>query len=780
MNNKKIKIILLSMSGIFILLFAGLFVYISQQITPEKVKRQMVTQLEKIFPGAKIEIGKVDIGIGLSISIDVTKFSIKSKKLKENDLFSVDNLRARIPLWAIFTRGGKAVIALDRPEVFYLENAATNNWSEAMGVVSTSTQAPSATSSNGTEIKNTSVNNTNIPALAYKSSLDFKLQEMSLRYQLKDNQKGQLKISKFLIKGLNLTVPTAFELDSEFKTNLDKGKQLSFQTLVIGQFNLADYLADKSINTLIMVSLSGVKANWAEYQIPDSKTEIKMKMLSTGEIQGGLKFSFNSRNNFESQFSVNKEKTLLSNIKTELFLQDLISIANMKDVEVKAGDSKFTLEGDVESLPDRILPRVKFKIAPELLVDTQDFNLKSSMDGFWKDSQFEIGALAKIFDGQIDITSRGKYLIEKRAGSKFILPALDIDVRMTDLKITKDYIQKMLYSPKVVSAMVKTQNDQSGNGAEVAKTSEIEKDKQISASSAGQSSGIDAKIQMTFNRIKIDKEDLSGKGRLIVSPSKIDLEKLDFSFTGGSGSVVESTKISSTTSSTTFNLGMNKINMKGFNAFLPPSLKSIEGIFSGTVGGSVEKKASAIKYDVNLNLDAHKGEIKGLNLTEKVQGILSSIPLLKDKIDAAKTYEVSSNFENLILKGNFKQDRYQIDKFEFIGIDKKIEMKGNGKIFPPPEKQSADLIVDFMDNTGKISALLEKNVGTKVLPMKLIGEGFSLRPDYGYTITKLAKSGFETKAKAKVQEKVMEKVQDVLGDKLKNPGVDKLFKSLFK
>lgn len=778
MKSNKVKIILGSLFGLFILLFAGVFFFVSQKVTPEAVRKQVVVQMEKVFPNAQVEIGKVDISIGFSIYIDLAKLSIRSKDAKGNDLFSVDDLRAKIPLWAIFTGGGKAIVNLDRPELYYSETANSNNWQTAMAMQNNTS---SSTTNSNTALENkantTTEQNETIPALFYKSSLDFKMQDMSVKYLLKDNQKGQLKISKFLIKGLNLVGPTAFELDSEFSASLDKRKKLTFQTLVIGQFNLSEYLKNKNISSLMMINLSSVKANWAEYQIPDSKTEIRMKVFPTGDIDGTVKFSFNSRNNFESQFSVKKEKTVLSNIKTELFLQDLIAIANMKEVEVKAGDSKFSLEGEIINSPTRISPRVKFKISPDVLVSTPDFNLKSSMDGFWKDGQFEVGALVKLFDGQIEITSRGKYLIEKKEGAKFVFPALDIDIRMSDLKITKDYIQKILYSPKAIVAKGGAVLDQKHSTPSTDEEAVVEKK---TVTEAPVSPGLTAKVQLNFNRIKIDKEDLSGKGRLVITPSKIDLEKLDFSFTGGSGTMAESTKITPTATLTSFKLGMNKINMKGFNAFLPASLKSVEGIFSGNVNGTVEKRVDNIKYDVTLNLDAHKGEIKGLNLTEKVQGLLSSIPLLKDKIDGAKAYEVSSNFESFSVKGNFKQDIYQIERFEFTGIDKKVEMKGNGKIFPPPEKQNADLNVDFLDNTGKISALLEKNVGTKVLPMKLIGEGFSLRPDYAYTLSKLAKSGFETKAKGKIQEKAMEKVKDILGDKVNKQGVEKLFKGFFK
>ena len=55
-----------------------------------------------------------------------------------------------------------------------------------------------------------------------------------------------------------------------------------------------------------------------------------------------------------------------------------------------------------------------------------------------------------------------------------------------------------------------------------------------------------------------------------------------------------------------------------------------------------------------------------------------------------------------------------------------------------------------------------KNTGSKVLPMKLSGPGFDLKPDYSYTINRLAKGAIKTKGEEKVKEAVLKNLDKVV------------------
>jgi hypothetical protein len=159
-----------------------------------------------------------------------------------------------------------------------------------------------------------------------------------------------------------------------------------------------------------------------------------------------------------------------------------------------------------------------------------------------------------------------------------------------------------------------------------------------------------------------------------------------------------------------------------------------------------------------LIADAKKGEIKKLNISDYINPLLANIPVVKDQVKD-KQVKIDGNFETLSMKGRFTNVLYNISSFEFIGIDKKIQLSGNGEIYPKVESgKLSSMEVNFVDNTGKISDVLQKNVGTKILPIKATGSGFDLKPDYAYTISKLAKGALKSKGEEKVKEAIQKNI----------------------
>jgi hypothetical protein len=144
-----------------------------------------------------------------------------------------------------------------------------------------------------------------------------------------------------------------------------------------------------------------------------------------------------------------------------------------------------------------------------------------------------------------------------------------------------------------------------------------------------------------------------------------------------------------------------------------------------------------------------------------------------------KQLKLDGNFETLNLKGRFTNAEYQLASFDFIGIDKKVQITGSGNIFPIAGKENSRMEVNFIDNTGKISDVLQKNVGTKVLPIKLSGPGFGLKPDYGYTVQKLAKGAMKTKGEEKLKEVVQKNIDKIVPENAKEK-VKGILNGLFK
>ena len=232
--------------------------------------------------------------------------------------------------------------------------------------------------------------------------------------------------------------------------------------------------------------------------------------------------------------------------------------------------------------------------------------------------------------------------------------------------------------------------------------------------------------------------------------------------------------IGKSSSESKFNFEMANLNLSSFKAFLPPVIENFAGTFTGKVNGSATmfKNGKPPVYDVNVLADAKKGEIKKLNISDYINPLLANIPMVKDKMKD-KPLKIDGNFESLTMKGRFTNALYNISTFDFIGIDKKVQITGSGDIYPQPgsSKMSA-MEVNFTDFTGKISDVLLKNVGTKVLPLRVTGPGFDLKPDYSYTISKLAKGAFKTKGEDKLKEVLQKNIDKIVPaaakDKVKN------------
>jgi hypothetical protein len=80
------------------------------------------------------------------------------------------------------------------------------------------------------------------------------------------------------------------------------------------------------------------------------------------------------------------------------------------------------------------------------------------------------------------------------------------------------------------------------------------------------------------------------------------------------------------------------------------------------------------------------------------------------------------------------KEKIFLDKMNFLGINKNIEIKGRGEL---SKTQNSQVFVEFIDHKGVISAPIKKYTGSNILRFKFIGSGYDLLPDYSYTVNSL-------------------------------------------
>jgi hypothetical protein len=747
MKSNKVKI-LVSVFAIFFLMVGGLFYYASTKLEPSEIKKMTIEQTKKVFPKSEVTLENVQIGWGLNFNINLEKLSIKAIRDNQKvEMLAVDQLVVKVPLWAILTGSGLIEVKLDAPQMAYHEFPTGNNWTYAMGDKLT----PEEKKAEELKDKNEESNSGSALALFGKSKINVKLSDVAVKYQLRDSSKGEIKVSRFLIKGLNFESSTAFEVASSANFIMKDQSQISFDTLAIGEFNVADLLKNGSVSSVVIVKLNNISKTGIEWKFPEITTNIDLLLKKDGELSGKLTTSFESQNKISANFKMTKEIEI-SDLSVDIILKDVAAIIGL-DKSIDMSKAKLSAKGNVLYSEDKkITANINFGISPGIVYTTEGISATTTVAGEFKKSDISIKIKTDILDGSVNTLISGIFDPNEKFDMAKLKP-FDIRVIASGMKVPEKLIRAKLWdkkppTEKLEEAPNKKENPLSGKEA-----------------STGASAGLPpSNVNVEWSNINIGGEDFSGRGRIITSLTSLAIDNMNFKFSKGTGKLSQTMMIGKTSSDSKFNFEMVNLNLSSFKSFLPPVIENFSGTFTGKVNGSATmfKAVKPPQYDVNVIADVKKGEIKKLNLSDYINPLLANIPVVKDQTKD-KQLKIDGNFETLTMKGRFTNTAYTITSFDFVGIDKKVQVNGSGEIYPQvgSNKLSA-MEVNFIDNTGKISDVLLKNVGTKILPLRVTGPGFDMKPDYNFTISKLAKGAFKTKGEEKMKEVINKNIDKLV------------------
>jgi hypothetical protein len=113
---------------------------------------------------------------------------------------------------------------------------------------------------------------------------------------LRDNSKGEVKVSRFLIKGLNFESSTAFEIASNAKFVMKDNSAVGFDTIAIGEFNVADLINNGSVSSLIIVKINNIFKTGLDWKFPEITTNVNFMLKKDGELSGKFTTSFEAQN----------------------------------------------------------------------------------------------------------------------------------------------------------------------------------------------------------------------------------------------------------------------------------------------------------------------------------------------------------------------------------------------------------------------------------------------------------------------------------------------------
>lgn len=760
--SKKFKYIILSSVILLAVLLGGMAYYVSTLLSPEEIKRVAIAELEKVFPKGRVELGKIKVGVGLSAQLKVTSLSVtpKSEDFTEA-LFSVEDIDVRIPYLAILRGGGSVEINISEPRLAYHAAQDENNWSWTMEKKADGPAKKDQASSSDTS-KSPTPGQVALPAFALQSEVNLNIKGLVVQYKLPE-QSGAINIQRLVLKNMNLKTPSAFEIDSAINLVLESGT-ISFSTLVIGEFDLSSLINNEDLSVRSLIKIRdlrgpGFSTGGQSLNLTTSST-ISPEGIIQSDISGELGSS-----SFKMSVLLDDGVVNVSSIDVSLLLAELMKMSGQTVANLNLQGSLFKLTGSAELNSKGLFPDLAFEVAPAASYTLNGNALTLSARGSQRNEKIELYTDVGLLGGKIETATKGVLNVNDPELDLKKMQPMDSSIVVKEIKLTRSFLQSLLYPPvtKEEQPVVKDANKKEAQ--EVAAPIILPR----------------GTLTLQIENVVLDDKQLNGNGKVLVGLDRIVTDKFKFNYSEGEGSLTHTTNlVKNGEIKNTFNFQMNKLNLAGLDAFLPPVIKGVRGIFTGSAKGEVDLLTAAPpQYKIDLAVSATQGEIVGLNLSGPINQLLSTLPILQGKIPADRTYEFDESFETLLLRGKFTHQKYDINRYEFKGIDNKVEVKGEGFVSPMGTAGASQLTLTVKDNTGKISEVLQKNVGMTELPVRLVGQEFGLKPDIEYTLSRVAKSALKNEVKKRVTPEVQEKVEQKVDEqinRLKEQGKEQLNK----
>ncbi len=805
--NAKWKVI-----GILLLVTAsltfGAIFYAYKSLNPAEIKKIVKSQIETIFPNASVEMDDIHIGLGFNFKLSVANFHLRSRskeeiKMRDTSLLKVNELSVKIPFWAILTNGGTIEVQLNNPQIEFVATEKFNNWTYALNK-HTESEHSNAKDQNESKdpLKTTDTKSNDVLNHFLKNNkINLRLKNLNLLSENARGEKQQIIISKFLINDLNFEAPTAYEVASMItmenqninatnqKTQTEK---LSFNLLAIGQLYLSDYLKDQSLKLDSVVKVSDFQKTSMNLKLPVITTQLKMAIDRDFQVNGQIEVSFENQNKLTTEFQTKTtlgENNVMSltQFHFEFFMKDLLAIQNPGVPGLDVGDSKIIVKGDANYFPlktKKIGMNFQYELTPGLTYNSHGLKLSSVSKGSLTEENLNLFLNSKVMDGNVDISVKNLLNLNELMNAPTFelgnLTPIVIGIDANKVVLSEEFIREKLWGATSGNQSPMTSQSKNENDVNI-QNNQNNQDTQNEQVKDTHKKGSQGKIpslpmiiaNVNWKGISVANNDFSGSGKITFHNQVLDINPLKFRYQNGSGQYVQKTLLKKASHSTQFQLNLTQLNLESFKSFLPPFIENFTGTMDGTVKGDVTLFASpknSPQYLVELNGKLKNGEIKKLNLSEYVNPVLKGIPVVKEFYKEDKEISLDGNYEELTLVGNFSDKNYILKEFKFIGINKKAEIIGTGNISPMPNGQSS-IEATLSDNSGKVSEILQKNTGSKILPLKLTGLGYSLKPEVGYTVSKLSKGVLKTKGEEKLKEvtaKLSEKIKENAAEKIKD------------
>ena len=698
------------------LFITGALIFVKNRFRPTVVRTWVLQAVNEALPGAEVTIVNLQLNFGINIYVHLADVSLRTKE-KNIELFDVHSCIMKLPLWAILTGQGAVEVLVDKPQAYYVGSSEANNWMVALH------QPPQSKLGDSSVVAITSAREgvkvgdkpqfKFISKILKRLSVNIKMGDLHIVYSLPNNQSGKFHIEKFIVKGLNLESNTAFELASNVSVGLGNQGKTQFDLLAIGQFNLAEILFNSVLNTKAIAHLKNFNLPQGTVQIPEIKAEIDLVLDKNNNMHGPILVNFGG-----SAMSANIKGTLenptFESLTIDLLVDDLTNMMMLKHDQFTFGSSRIHVDGKLNIQNEKFFPRLKFGLSTPIIYKNESLQASLSLAGMFQDGEYDLTSRVETLAGNITANLKGMLDVNHLPNKAEKYRPFILTVVANKLLLTKETFRKLLYK----------------------ESEEIDKSDLVIQEQKETLKFPPGEIFVSLREIMTGVTPLNMEARISVKSESLEVTHAVVKYTGDDkAALILRANISSGSNqkiSGKLRADFQTFNVQGLYPFFP---KFIDGI-SGVINGKINAKFSTGRkwaYNIATDITAKNGEVRGLNLKEKIFPILKKWEEAKGKTTnkLSDLADLDQHFDSLELKGDLTDSEYKINKFNFSGGPKRVSVKSNGIMYDQHVTKDGEFFLVLSD------VKLKKHYDISALPMRFFGRGLWPTLDYDYTLEKL-------------------------------------------
>lgn len=764
---KKILIGILSLSIIGAISLVGVgYYFINYVAKPEQIRLMVIENIQKQFPNANVSLEHVSYSLfpGIKLNIKNLEMSLKKNKIP---LVSLKDATVDIPILNVLKGGGRFLVKIDAPKIFFKQGKVKTNWDDAMGSPKKNVITnPTKQVQNVKKQQKDESANVSLPAFVLHSFLDIKVSNAEFTYSIFPETNGNFIVKKLLLKKVGLSGNSAFEMVSLVNLNAGENK-ISLKPILIGTFNLNEILFKKMIKIPMELKFHDTSILPLGWKFPILTNKINVVVHESGNIEGTYNFAMKDQNKINLNFSFMDGNLNLAKIKVQLHPEDFLGIMKLSIPKLTTQNSLFKMTGSVAiNKNGRILPKLKTNISSPLIYKFEGNAIEISNQTSITATKITTKSKIKMFDGVAlsKVSLRLPKDLTKIDLAK--LKPITSTLLVKNITVPQQFITKMMANTKKTKA------------EPVAAAPNIEAAGNVTESSIPLVLPSFV-LTTSMKNIVIGKMKVSHDCLVNFSYPKYSLKNCQFKIDKGlvtvqsSGTISKDLSIKNKTKAV-----VKRVSFESFSPFIPAEVGEIKGVADASVSLNAEFKGEDLKFNGSYTAKLKDGMVEKIDLEKLTKQYLSKLSFLKKKVKGKKL-NLDNSFELIESKGKLSDSKITLSSFIFNGVNKKILIKGRGHIYPFAKKGRSEITGSWKDSAGIISNHLKKQTGKSELPFRLVGDNLAMLPDYEYSVKKIGNAYLKKQGKKKI-EKVLKKKLGKNADKiLKNKKVNKLLKGLF-